>query len=194
MKKIALLFIALCITSCDNPPPPAPLPPISFSQYQPINMNVAHIEVVEEYKSPMRAPNMEHTMPVTPADAVQLWVHDRLRAVGKDKLLQVIIKDANVIATDLPKKGGITGFFTNDQDKRYDAKLRVEVRIYGDAALSEANAEAVVSRTITLPEDTSVALRKDAYQRMVLDLVTNLNAELEKNMFSYMGNYIVFAR
>ncbi len=191
MKKLFALFTLLCISACaSGTTQPTPLPPLTFSKYAPLNVNVAKIEVMEEYRSPMRTPNVEHLMPYSPADAVQVWVKDRLRASGPDKLLQVIIKDAKVIETELPKKSGISGFFTNDQDKRYDARVEVELRVYGEAALSEANTETVVTRTITIPENASVEQRKNAFARMILDLMEVMNANLEKNMFAYMGNYI----
>ncbi len=185
---ITLIFFA--VAACSSPTPPINQQPINFSQYAPINVDVARIDLIEEYKSPFAAPNVEHLMPYSPADAMALWVKDRLHATGHDKILQVTIKDAAVKSTDLPKTKGLTGLFTNDQDKRYDGRLEVEMRIYGDQPMSLADTSVVITRSITIPENASVNYRKSAYLQMVQDMMKMLNDKLESNMRSYMGNFI----
>ncbi len=182
---ISLLFITACSTEA-----PQNLHAPNFTNYPRINIDTANIEVIEDYKSPQTAPNIEHLMPYSPADAMQIWVKDRLHATGSSKILQVDIIDASVIATELPKTQGIKGLFTNDQDKRYDARLEVEMRIYGDSALSEASTNVVITRSTTIPENASVVSRKAAYNQLVLDLTKMLNEKLEKNMRQYLNNYI----
>ncbi len=183
------IIISFFVSACSTPAAPAPQT-LSFTGYPPINLDVGNIEVAEDYKSPQRAPNVEHLMPYSPADAMQIWVKDRLRAKGSAKLAQVSIIDASVVATDLPKTQGIKGLFTNDQDKRYDARLEVEIRIYGDSALSEASTSVEVTRSITIPENASVNSRKATYNQLVADLMKMLNEKLEKNIHQYLNNYI----
>lgn len=193
MNKITSFIVSitasLLISACTTPAPPSTLQ-LSFTQYPAINLDVSSIELVEDYKSPLRSPNVEHLMPYSPAVAMKIWTKDRLKAVGSTKLLQVSIIDAPVTVTDLPKTKGITGLFTNDQDKRYDARLEVELRIYGDSILSEASTSVVVTRNITIAENASVNVRKIAYNQMISDLMKMLNDKLENNMHQYMNNYI----
>jgi hypothetical protein len=186
---ISFLFL-FGLAACSSSTPAPNTQPPSFTQYAPINLDVARIDMIEEYKSPFAAPNVEHLMPYTPADSVTLWVKDRLRATGHDKILQVTIKDASVKSIDLPKTQGLTGLFTNDQDKKYDGRLEVEMRIYGDQPMSLANTSVVVTRSITIPENASPNVRKSAYIQMVQDMLKTLNDKLELNIRSYMGNYI----
>ena len=196
MNKFSKFFLAIvalfAITACTTSAPTTPTPTINFSDSPKINVNVAQIEVIEAYKSPFAAPNIEHLMPYSPADAMQLWIKDRLRAVGSDKLLQITIVDAHVIESKLPKTQGLKGLFTIDQDKKYDARLEVEMRIYGDAALSEADTSVSVTRSITIPENASVNSRTAAYVKMIHDLMEIMDARLEKNMHEYMNNYISY--
>lgn len=192
MIKSGTFFLALIvigITACSTPSQP-PIATLNFSESPPINVNVAKIEVIEAYQSPFRAPNVEHLMPYSPADAMAIWVKDRVRATGSDKLLQITIVDASVIETDLPKTKGIKGLFTVDQSKKYDARIEVEMRIYGEAALSEANTSVIVTRSITIPENANVNYRKTAYIQMIQDMMKMVNDKLENNILTYMGNYI----
>ncbi len=192
LKNLFFSFAALvCISACAAVTPPQ-LQEINFTKAPVINVNVASIEVVESYKSPFRTPNIEHLMPYSPADAMNIWVKDRLRAVGSDKLLQITIVDAPVTVSDLPKTKGVKGLFTVDQDKKYDARLEVEMKIYGGAALSEADTSVIVTRSITIPENASADSRKAAYVQMIQDMMKMMNDKLEQNMLSYMGNYVNF--
>lgn len=193
LNKFSMVFIvvtSLFISACSSPTPPAPTAPLNFTKYQPLNINVAKIDLVESYKSPFAAPNVEHLMPYSPADAVALWVKDRLHAVGSDKILQVTIVDAPVKVTDLPKTKGVAGLFTVDQDKKYDGRLEVEMRIYGDQPLSLADTSVVVTRSITIAENASPNTRKAAYINMVQEMMKTFNDRMENNMRQYMGNYI----
>ena len=185
---VALFFATACAT-----PQPQSTNALDFSKEPTINLNVANIEIIEAYQSPFAAPNIEHLMPTSPTEAMKIWVHDRLRATGSSKLLQVTIVDAPVIATDLPKTRGIKGVFTVDQDKKYDARLEVELRIYGDGAISEANTSVAVTRTITIPENASVNSRRAAYEKMIKDMMEMLDNKLEKNIQSYFGNYLSYS-
>lgn len=189
-KILRLPFFAamlLIFASCDSPPPAGPS--LNFKRYQPIYMNVSGIDVQEEYRSPGRAPNVEHLMPYSPADAVQIWVKDRLRASGGNKTMQVIIKDASVVGKDIPSEG----VFSFGSDKQYDARLEVEMRIYGDEALSEASINVVATRSMTMSDSASARTRDAAYRDMINDMMTTLNAELEKNIFAHLGAYVNFS-
>jgi len=193
IKYSLLLFTGMLLAACEQPVAPEPGPSINFTRFQPMYFDVAKIEMVDEYKSPMQPPNVEYLLPVSPAEAMHRWVKDRLRTVGMDRSMQVIIKDASVIATQLPKPQGVNGFFTDSQDKRYDAKLSVEIRIYGEGAMSEANVTASVTRSITINQKASVAERTAIFRRLVYDMMDAMNAQLEQNMFMYFGKYISYS-
>ena len=81
-KRIGIILLgALALGSCSDESP-VDFPPLSFTRYQPIYLNVSRVEFVNEYKSPLRPPNVEHLMPSSPEDAMRIWVNDRIRAVG----------------------------------------------------------------------------------------------------------------
>lgn len=190
-----LFAMGLLVASCQQPGPPIERQPLSFKQYLPIHLAVSKIEVIEEYKSPMVPPNVEHRIPYSPAEAMDIWVKQRLRAVGLENRLEVIIKNGAVTATELPKQSGFQGFFTGEPDKKYEAVLEVEMRVYDESgsAMSAANVSAKASRTVVLNEKASVQQREEAFRKMITELMTLINAQLEKNMFMFMSGYISFS-
>lgn len=192
MKKLFLFPLVFLLAACQAGTA-GNIPPLSFRQHQPIYMKVSNIQVLEEYRSPGGPPNVEHLMPYTPADAMQLWVKQRLKASGGPHTMQVVIRDASVVEKQLPVEGGLTGMFKVQQDKEYHARLEVEFRIYGDASLSEANIKVVGERMLTLTEDVSPAQRQEQFALMIRDLMQVMNAELEKNIYQHLGAYVNFS-
>lgn len=195
MKRwLFILLGTLALSGCGDTSP-VDFPPLGFTRYHPIYLNVSRVEFVTEYKSPLRPPYVEHLMPYSPEDAMRIWVKDRIRAVGPDKFLQVIIKDASVIATELQKTSGVEQLLSLDTDRRYDATLEVEMRIYGyESALSEANVRAKATRSFILSESAGAWQRSSVFRQMVGELMQGINAELEKNMFQYMGGHINYSQ
>lgn len=188
---IALLFIG----ACSGDGSPVDFPPLTFTRYEPIFLDVSNIEIVDEYKSPTQPPYVEHLLPYSPAEAMRIWVKDRLRAIGSSKSLQVIIRDGSVKATELHKDNGIEDFFTIDQDYRYDAVLEVELRIYEyGSPLSKANVSTTVRKSITMSENAGAQRRNGIFRKLIADMMDQANAELERNMFLYMGNYISYSQ
>lgn len=199
-KHLPLLGIWLLIgCSFGSSSSPVEYPPLSFKRYQPIYMAVSSIEIVEEYKSPERPPYVEHLMPYSPTEALRIWVRDRLRTTGNSKTMQAIIHDASVLATDTSPPSKTTGWLPNSlkpfrPNRRYDAKLEVEMRIYNQGVLSEASIFVTATRSITLPGSASENDMNLAFRNMIGDMMEYFNAEMEKNMFMYMSNYINYSQ
>lgn len=193
-RWLYILAGVLALGSCTQETP-VDFPPLTFVRYQPIYLNVSSIEFVNEYKSPMKSPYVEHLMPYSPEEAMRIWVKDRIRAVGSNKILQVIIKDGSVVASELHKDSSWEDFFTVDLDRRYDAKLDVELRIYGtESALSEASVHVKSDSSMTLSENASAWRQNAMYRQMIGQMMEKVNAELEKNIFTYMGNHINYSQ
>ena len=191
LLRIAPIFLLLLVFGCKNEHAPPPLPEMSFTRFQPIVLDVGNIDIIEEYKSPEHEPNIEHLIAVSPAEAMKAWVKDRLKASGADKSMQIIIKDASVINH---KPQGTDQFMGPAPNRRYDARLEVELRVYGTDAMSEASVNVISTQTITLSDAASLDERKRVFYRMVYDLMEGANAELEKQIFTYFHKYIMYGQ
>ena len=196
MLKRFIIFLPallLSLSGCEHPGPPLP-PELSFTKYQPIYLDVGSIDFADEYQSPMAPPNVEHLIPYSPAEAFHIWIKDRLRAVGTNKSLQVIIKDASVLSTPIqqPDTGLIPSVHNSN---RYDSRLEVEMRIYSsNDAMSLASVHATATASITIDEKASLAERSTIFRKLISTLMENLNAEMERNIYQYFGNYINYSR
>ena len=193
MLRFPLLLIALLFVTACAAPPAKQYPPLRFTNKTPIHLDVANIEVRNEYQAPQKAPNIEHVFPVTPAEAMSAWTNDRIKAVGAANRLLVTIKEASVVESKLPTTQGFKGLFTNDQAGKLEANLVVDVRLYGSRNVSLASTEVRANRHATVPENISLSGRDDLHYSMTRALMNDLNAELEKNMHQYFSQYIHYS-
>lgn len=170
---------ALVLTACQSAPPRPPVRPVNFANFAPIVLNVATVDVVDQRRAGGAA-SVDGRIPVSPAEAVRRWAAERLQAGGRQGRVRVVIKDATVVETQLPRTGGVQGFFTTQQAQRYDGRIEVEVtgEVPGDTAFRGFTRAAVTNST-TVPENITLADREATLQEMTRSMAEDLNARLD---------------
>ncbi|WP_114393223.1 hypothetical protein [Oleisolibacter albus] len=151
----------------------------SFTSGGVITLDVAEIEVSSDYVAPMKEPNVEHLLPITPSDAVRLWASSRLKAGGSAGRARIVIHDAAVVEEELKRTGGVKGWFTKDQSERYTGRLAVEVLIDKPSGFT-GSASAAVARSTSVREDVSLADRDKTMLTLVRELTGDLDAQLSQ--------------
>lgn len=191
MRSFITGALCLLVAACSQAPQIPALKPVDFSHKTPIRLAVSEIRVVENYQSPLRDPNVEHTFPTPPVQAVKTWANQRLRAAGGTGVLEVVIDDASVVEKKLPKTDGVRGMFTDDQSERYDARLRVTLRLYaGERAISDAEGNVNVIRSRSINEKATIAQREELQQQIVLEMMQQFDTEAELRFRQYFAPYL----
>lgn len=193
MKKfLAFALTAFALVACQDAPAPAAPTGIHFGNKPPLRLNVAQINVTENYRAPMQLPNVEHTLPTPPIMALKQWAGQRFVAAGGQGSMEIIVEDASVKETPLQKKDGLAGFFTDDQEARYDAHIKLTLRLYdGVNIISTGEAAAEVSRWRTINEKATVAQREAMFNAMLQEMMMQLDGEAEARLRQYSGRYIL---
>lgn len=161
----------------------------SFADKGALTLDVGGVEIVTQYQPPLKEPNVDHLIAVTPTDAVKLWAQDRLRASGGSGTAQIIIRDASVVEEALKKTEGVKGWFTKDQSERYIARLDVEVRV--DKPNFQGSTVVNVTRSTSVREDVSLAEREKAMLDLVRDLAKDLDAKLDPAIRSNLFGVLI---
>lgn len=183
--KAMMVGAALLLAGCTEGPPETQTPVMTFTQMQPVSLNVAQIAVQDKYTPPMKDPYVEHLFKQTPAAAARQLVEKQLSPNGPDRLLRVVIEDASVIKEDLKADDGFMGLFTYEQAERYKGRvaLRFELLRNAQSDFVLGHAEVVADRVITLMEDASPAEREMAFFRMnegmMQDIYKGLNTTVK---------------
>lgn len=186
----ALLVAIAIIAACSSTVKRDPIPSLSYGHLPPLQVSVARIELVEQYQSPLKEPNVEHSFPTPPAVAFKRWVGDRLRAEGQVGTLRVTIRDASAVRVPLPRTEGIEAIFTTDQVERVDATVNVLLEVVDESGGTEAHIEVRAQRSRSLPEGLSLNERDKLYQEISESLVNDLNATIEQSMRQNLGKYL----
>lgn len=191
MKRlVACLFFTL-LAACQEAPKAYTPTDFNFSKSTPLSVNVAEIKVIESYQAPIQRPNVEHEFPTPPAVALKQWANQRLRATGSQGVLEVSIDDASVREVLLPKTKGFKGLITNDQDARYDANIRVSMRLYnGTDPISVASGDVIVTRSKSIDEKATVEDHERLYDGMTRDMLNAFDMQATQRLRQYFSAYL----
>ncbi len=187
--------LALCclmmLVACIPAPRTANLAPPGFHDKPELVFDVADIRLRNEYQ-PTGSNHVEMEMPTSPAEGVGIWKRDRLRAMGQEGVLEVVIKDAGATKTALPVKQGLSGALTKEPASRYDGVLEVELRLYKDGhAISTGRVEARVEMTREIMEKASRSEEMEFEADMVREMLRRLDAQLERGIRQYFSVHMI---
>ena len=193
----AVIAILGLLGACQTPAPTQTFADITFAHLQPLNINVASVEVENTYKAGSEPGHVEDRFPVSPAKALERWVIDRLKPVGgpDSGKLRLIITDAGVIETALAKDTTTKGLFTKQQSHRYNLEAGGRLEIY-DAASCRAESDsrgfsaAKATRSITTREDISLNDREKIWFTATEKLMADFDREMENNVRQYLGAWL----
>lgn len=189
VKHAALLGLVLLV-ACETPATQPSFPDIHFTSEPRLRLDVAVIDLQDDFHASFRAPNVEHLFPVSPEHAMVNWVHDRLEATGTTRRARVRIIDASVKETELPRTKGLTGAFTTAQAQRYDATAEMGVDILNERGFAERTVTAKATRSQSVAEGITPNQRDQAWYGLTKDLMAELDRELERQMRANFTFYI----
>lgn len=181
-----LLGLVLAVAGCETPVRMA-VPELTFSHLEPLRFAAANVEFIDEYSPVLGPPNVEHLFPTSSANAARAWAEARISADGDQGSVRVIIKDAAVVRVELPVREGLAGLFYNEQNVRYEAVLEVTIE-YRRGLFLDSSARALVMRSRTAPESISIDDRNQLFFEITEDLLSDLDAELVRNIRQYMAD------
>jgi len=186
----ALLIAILALASCASPPPAPTYPDIRFTDRPPLKLDVAAIEVRQDYQMPFKAPNVEHLFPVPPSRALENWAHDRLKAAGHAGRAIFTIRVASVTETDLPVQQGITGLFTTQPSERYDLTMTARLTI-NENGLDVRSANVTTTRSQSLLQNITPNQRDQAWYDMTKAAMADFDKQMESEIRNTFGDYLM---
>jgi len=180
---LMLLSLGACAT-----PPAAKFPEITFSHLPKISLDVAAIQIVDGTAAVKAGNHVETQIPASPRVALTNWARDRLSADGGAGLAKFIIEEASVIETDLAVNSDLKAKFTKEQAQRYDAMVRVTLKLEGVPYLTQAQASAEAMRSQTVREDANINQRDTVLFEMVDTLMREFDPAMSQSIRRHLGN------
>ena len=186
----ALLTLVLVLAACPSAPSRIQ-PEITFAGSPQIGLDVARIEIVQRYQSTLSDPYVEHLFPKEPAQVIRRWAEDRLVARGTSGTATLIIVNAGVTEEVLARDPGFRGLVTIEQSERYEAEFAVRLEIDQPATRSTGVSNALARRSITAPENASLADREQIWFDLTENTVRDLDAKFEQEVTAGLPQFLV---
>ena len=184
------LGASLLVQGCETPVETQRLPDITFAHLPVFNIAVAKIEVVSNFKAPVKEPHIEHRLPTSPETALRQWAKDRLKPAGDSGTLRVLIEDASATVTDLSRDTSFKGSFTKQQSQRYDAKVHAVLSLIDGGGHERGTATAMATRSITVREDINLNDRERTQFELVDKLLADFNGQMDANIRQHLAPWL----
>ncbi|MBI1261976.1 MAG: hypothetical protein GC184_09645 [Rhizobiales bacterium] len=190
LAKMAFFLAALFPAACASKSTTSAPRDVSFVASAPLQLDVASIAVDQRYRSSSTPPNVEQLHPVSPASIAERWATSRVVTTGQRGIATLTVLDGSVVAEKLPLKGGLTGFFGDQQDTKLKARLKARLTVsvpglrVGDSTTYTADVDASAERTIL--QSATLNERDAAYMVLMNTLARQfdetLSAEVRRSM------------
>jgi len=196
-KALVVVFVAGasgalfgCVT---NQPPAPPIVKVGFQHLAKVNLKVSQILLKSEYRSPLKAPNVEHKFATSPEFALNDWAKTRLVAVANGHpgvTAQFVIKDASVIESTLPKSKGLAGMITYEPTARYVAHATATLDIQDLNSGANGSIEVASQRSIEVSENATLGQREQAWMELVEKLMRDFNAQMDVEIQKHLSPWV----
>ncbi len=125
------------------------------------------------------------------ADATLAFLTERLQIAGGSGWLQVVIEQARLVEEEIEAPTGVRATLTREPDRVLDALLSVRVAVMGADGLEQAFTEAEVQRRRPVLRNTSVMARDAEAERLIGDLISQLDDELTQAAQQFLGAHLL---
>jgi hypothetical protein len=158
------IAVACCLllASCGGAAPPLDFPPLTYGYLNKLRLDVANIEIDDNWQPSPDARHVEALDPDPPLTVLRQMAQDRLVAAGNNGTARFIIEDASLIRD-------------NDQ---YQGSFSVRLTLTGGDGTSRGSVEARVVGTHAVTDTDPEDVRADLYD-LTKRLMSSMNVELE---------------
>lgn len=188
-RPVLLFCAALSLSGCAMSPPAWDWPDLTFEQVRPLSIDVAKIEVFNDFRPSGQPPHIEHLFKLAPGETARDLLGKQLRAAGLNDILRVTVEDASVFSAEGPAQGKLFGFLPREETERWRAVMSVRFELVDEKApdIVRARARITARRDKTIVSSASPAER----DRVFFQMTENLSNDLAKNLKAAVGKLVV---
>lgn len=192
VRAFALAAVTAGLAGCASPPTNIEFAEMTFRHLPQIQLLANDLTVESRMLSPSAGQNVAHQFPTPPETALRNWARDRLVARGagtSGATATFTIIRAEATSQPLKTDTGFTGLFKQELGNRYDARVEATLTIR-DRNGRNGNVEARAQHSATVREDSTLVERRKVMYEITEKLMAEFNAEMERNIRSYLRDFV----
>ena len=156
--SIVLTFLCVIAVGCSSTTPESkPMPSLTFEHVKPLSLNVANVEIVNEYSTQEKQNDFSSSFPTPPDIALRRYADNKLKAAGDADTLKFVIEGANVKRSLVLPAGKFTSWMGINKKDLYEVDLRIRMFTYNDQGSQSDHSILNLRRSIAIPQRYSVA-------------------------------------
>ena len=190
IRLVVAVALAVVVGGCETTLPPRSFPDLRYTHLPPVRLDAVRVDVIQQYQSPGKEPNVEHEFPVRPAEVAAHWAQDRLQAAGVDNIVRVTVVDGAVVEVPLKQSTGVRSVFTTDQSERYDGALELRIEMIGPDGRQLAMVSSRATRSRSVSENITLAERERVWFRITESMMNDLNLALEQQIREHFARWM----
>lgn len=183
MKKILMTAAAVAVlaggvTACANTNV-STSPQLTFSNYQPMTLNVGTADVVEAFTNPNDPNDVSSQFVVAPAEAIKRYAANRFRASGVgDGRFTIAIEDSRVHLRQIKQESKVLSAMDAGTEDEYRVMLVLKVISSPSGFQGKQETTIKMERTLVMRSSVALAEREMRQIRFMEQLVSDVDARI----------------
>ena len=144
-------MIAGCNRSSNNSPPAI----FATAAFPPLAINARSLKIIDNWQMPIVDPYVGHRVNPLPSNILADWASHVLSPAGGSGEIIFDMTRVAITMTDLPKKMGLNGLFSDQQAKKITAEIEAQIIWLQPVGGTQARLIIGASHSITIRESTN---------------------------------------
>lgn len=153
-----------------------PLAELTYDHIQPLYVSASNVDVVDNYNPSADPADVSSRFPTPPDIAVRRWAERRLQPGVGTGTLKFTIDSVTARQTNSAPQGTLERWTKQGGTTRYDVVMKLTVDKVTDARMGNSHHTFNVTRSVTIPDNWSIAQREAEMQTFVEEIVAAVDA------------------
>lgn len=153
-----------------------PLAELTYDHIQPLYVSAENIDVVDNYNPSADPRDVSSRFPTPPDIAVRRWAERRLQPGVGTGTLKFVIDSVTAYETGTGPQGTLERWTKQGGLTKYDVVMKLSLSKQTDARMGNSQHSFNVTRSVSIPDNWSIAQREAEMQRFVEEIVSAVDS------------------
>ena len=164
-----------------------PLPQLTYDHLKPISVNTAQINIQRDIHPGAKVWNLTDEMATPPVMAVQRYLQKRFQATGRDGVLNMTLKKADIQLDRIPHENRLLAFIPFADRDDYTMEIIVDLESLYNSGQPDRKTSVRFIRKVSIPQDATLAYREAKVQRTLEEMIRDMDNGMLSTLAGELG-------